>query len=166
MSSQQDKITNIRVDINDNKNKIENMQDKMSSELQLVEKNIEAVKTANEVRDTQFSELKESLNNLKADVSTSFRKINTDIDELTDTMTGIANSVNEMLAAKNRFNQNLWKIIFAIVMCFITYFIRGTISEYFENKKNQTPIPHIEESTYLTPKDRELMVKEEENVGE
>lgn len=165
MASQQDKLTEIKVDINDNKNKIQNGIDKFEASIALVEKHIEAVETANEGRDKEFAYVKDALAKHKSDCSTTFKETAENIDELTDTMTGLASSVNEMLAAKNRFNQNLWKIIFAIVMCFITYFIRGAINDYFESKNGSHPT-QIEQTDYLTPKDHEILTEEIEDENE
>jgi hypothetical protein len=158
MAAAQDKINDLKLEVNDLKNKLDNL-------IELVNKHIEVVERDNLNRDEKHTELKSMVVTLQTDVSTSLTKVNEDIDELTDTMTGIAKSVNDMIAAKNKFNRNLWKIIFAIIMCFITYFVRGTVNKHFENStKEKMQIEHeMNEAirrtneNYLTPKDREMV---------
>lgn len=133
-----EKINDLRVDINDLQNKLISVSDKIENKCILIGKSIEAVEKDQIGHDKKLQELKVTV---YQEIPKTIHEISKRIDELTDTMTGLANSVNTMITAKNTLNQYIWKIILASIICFITYFIKDGIDKFLNRSTSKS---HLE----------------------
>ena len=138
MATADQKLSDLRIEINDLRNDLKTSIVQTHATFTLIERSIEHIVTKDNLPSSEYIiKIKENINNLRDDVNKSYVNTHKDIDELTDTMTGIAKSINDILTAKNNFNQNfansgneVW-LIFPLIPFMFLISVKASPSKYF-----------------------------------
>lgn len=151
MASQiEEKVSKNTLDINDIQNKLSQINERLENRKELHQNDILVINNS-------ITQIRADLQDIKKINGNQLEELTTKVDECIDSTTAIAKTVKGMIASKNRFNQNMWKIIIAVVAAILVYFIQQFLNgnSILQSRNQQVVINNdIHETLILLQKEQ------------